>query len=610
MNKNSTLAKLLKQHQSEQSISSITQQFNTAVNAKNNDQLINVYNQAIPVIEHLMWRDEINDNSLKHYQQLFHELEELISCHNKADTRNKFIIAIPVADRPQHLNDCLQSILELCTHYKYGGKKNGLYEKVCVLISDDSQHQENIDKNKTMAKKFTQNGLQIHYFGAEQQKEIIASLDEKQSENILGSIKKNAFYHKGASITRNITYLKLQQLQNKDEATLFYFIDSDQEFKVSILNAGKHQDCYGLNYFYYLDKIFSNTDISILTGKVVGDPPVSPSVMAGTFLQDLIYFVNTISKLKPDAHCTFHTEIKQQKDDASYHDMAELFGFKNKTEAYNYHCPLQQEHDHLACFTHFSSTLKHFFDGEHATRKSYYQHLDVMHNLSAARTIYTGNYIFKPQNLKYFIPFANLKLRMAGPVLGRIIKSELGDRFVSANLPMLHKRTISSIGKSEYRPGVKHKQTLIDLSDEFSRQFFGDVMLFTMLDITAAGYPEKQISHKIISDTTYKVIYSLRDKYTKKHQQVSALNNSLKEIINNPDNWWKQNPDSAPLKQDIMNFINNIEFNFGKDAAIYKKINSADVINSYHKKIVDAIYAYPEDREYWQDIISKGVTSA
>ena len=97
---------------------------------------------------------------------------------------------------------------------------------------------------------------------------------------------------------------------------------------------------------------------------------------------------------------------------------------------------------------------------------------------SAARTVYTGNYVIRPENLRYFIPFATLKLRMAGPVLGRILKMRLKHRFVSANLPMLHNRTVDSIGQSEYRAGVINTNQSIDLSNEFIRQFYGDVMLF------------------------------------------------------------------------------------------------------------------------------------
>ena len=70
--------------------------------------------------------------------------------------------------------------------------------------------------------------------------------------------------------------------------------------------------------------------------------------------------------------------------------------------------------------------LNGFFDGEHPTRKTPYEHESVMDEIRMARTIYTGNYVIRPECLRYYIPFAPLKLRMAGPVLGRIIRAELG----------------------------------------------------------------------------------------------------------------------------------------------------------------------------------------
>ncbi len=69
---------------------------------------------------------------------------------------------------------------------------------------------------------------------------------------------------------------------------------------------------------------------------------------------------------------------------------------------------------------------------------------------------------------------------MAGLVFGRIIKAKLAAGFVSANLLMLHKRRVDDLGQSEYRSGVEHESEKVGLSDEFERQFYGDVMLFSM----------------------------------------------------------------------------------------------------------------------------------
>ena len=96
-----------------------------------------------------------------------------------------------------------------------------------------------------------------------------------------------------------------------------------------------------------------------------------------------------------------------------------------------------------------------------------YRHVDVQASLTPARTVYTGNYVLSPGALKYFIPFAGLQLRMAGPVLGRLIQTSSGEAFVSANLPLLHRRTVEEKGGAEFRPGVNRSTPLVDLSGEF-----------------------------------------------------------------------------------------------------------------------------------------------
>ena len=44
-----------------------------------------------------------------------------------------------------------------------------------------------------------------------------------------------------------------------------------------------------------MDGIFNQGKAQVLTGKVVGDPPVSPAVMAGTLLDDVLGFLGELS---------------------------------------------------------------------------------------------------------------------------------------------------------------------------------------------------------------------------------------------------------------------------------------------------------------------------
>ncbi len=602
--KHPLLDRFLKKYQNNNSIKTLRDSL-TDLTSSDTKKLIEIYTQAIPCIEDCLWENHISASDLSAYQSLFREYEENISASVSGDSRFNFIITIPVADRPQHLKNCLHSILAICEKYQYGGATNHTYHKIFVLISDDSQHTKNIDKNIALTQKFNELGLQCIYFGAQQQKALLSTLDQKKLKNITGNIDADNFFHKGASITRNISYLKLQQLQSQHHPCLFYFIDSDQEFKINIATVDGSKNQYAINYFYHLDKIFSNNDISMLTGKVVGDPPVSPAVMVGTFLDDIIHFLGKIYRLKPQKNCQFHDNTSISSEDAAYHDMAELFGFKTSAVSYNYRCTLTKPHNHTDCLNHFSTTLNQFFDGEHPTRKSYYKHQPIDKSIKPARTIYTGNYIFKPENLKYFIPFANLKLRMAGPVLGRIIQSELGNKFVSANLPMLHNRTVESMGQSEYRSGVDHHHSNIDLSGEFIRQFFGDVMLFSIVELKQSPAFEKDISVSAIQSIVNATFLSMKTKYIDKQKIIFKKALALKKLFNHTDCWWNNQQESVPAITDFKNFMHNIEYNFGENATVYTLISTPDQTEPYLQQIIQAICSYQTDRENWQYILSE-----
>jgi len=576
----------------------------SALDSRTPEQLIKLYTTVIPLIEKTLWDNKLKE--LQVYQQLFHELESIHSEQNN-DTRHHFIIAIPVADRPQHLQQCLQSILTLCHKFNYGGIENGQYKKIRVLIADDSKLVENQQANRNLALEFTDKGIKVEYFGPSEQIEILnkTKSTDKTLENIFGEIDTNTFYHKGASITRNISYLKFNELNTPDISTLFYFIDSDQEFQVNIHSQTDDTNVYAVNYFYHLDKLFTDKPIDVLTGKVVGDPPVSPSVMAGNFLQDLIAFTSTIANYDSQASCEFHQSDTVNIDDAAYHDMADLFGFKSSNDSYQYNCMLEGQHDHTQCFAALCNKLSQFFDGEHPTRKSYYEYENVEASLKPARTIYTGNYIFNSKGLQYFIPFANLKLRMAGPVLGRTIKSIIGERFVSANLPMLHKRTVQAIQQSEFRPGVDHQENTIDLSGEFVRQFYGDVMLFSMQALTESGYPNTQTSKQQISSIVENTINSMKEKYSIKHSENIKKLERLKSIVNDPQNWWNLNAALTESKSHFTTFIHNIDYNFGSDANVYSQLFSTNNIERYQSEITTALLSYTNDQTSWNELLKE-----
>ena len=561
----------------------------------------------IQEIEQALWSAVPTDTLLAQYQAAFREHEQRIA-EQGDDQRHEFIIVIPVADRPQHLLSCLDSLLHLCETFGYGGYAENRYQKISVIIADDSKDSDNIAKNKAIARECNSRGLSTLYFGLDEQIDQMQALGEaarKSLSRVLGSINVDAFYHKGPSLMRNITYLELNKISSKNEKILFYFIDSDQEFQLKISTPEGDKNLYACNYFYYLDQIFSNTNASMLTGKVVGDPPVSPSVMAGNFLQDVVAFLQQIAKCDPSLPCQFHGTIQQDNSGASYHDMAALFGFRANKASQQYRCNIKGSHDNARCLQHFSSKLGSFFYGEHPTRKTYYEHEASLLSARPARTVYTGNYIFRPSALKHFIPFAALKLRMAGPVLGRLIKAELKDAFVSANLPMLHKRTVRETGQSEFRPGIAADIEHIDLSGEFERQFYGDVMLFSIEKLIAMGYPQQILMSELIAETVAKTHAEIFQQYIDNLLIINNKTDKLKSVFYDARHWWQETGIHAEAIHNITAFIANIEHNFSEKSAGNKLISSPANKEMRISGIVAGLTFLAEDKLAWENTLNQ-----
>lgn len=503
------------------------------------------------------------------------------------EARHDFVVVIPVADRPEHLRAVLTSLAEHLERFAYKGE-------VRALIADDSADAGHVATNQGLAVAFSEQGLPTEYFGAQAQRVRLNALPDRGALcRVLGEGADHP--HKGASVSRNLAYLRLAELAAPTR--LFWFVDSDELFRVRIPDAGRGRDLDGISYFHTLDRIFASGEVDILTGKVVGDPPVSPAVMAGNFLDDVLRFLNELQALAPSAPCGFHGEGARQANDAAYHDMADLFGFK-PAEAFRYRCTLSGPHDHRDCLAGFAAHLDSFFDGEHPTRLSHFEYSGPLTTTTPARTVYTGNYVFNPAGLEHFIPFATLKLRMAGPVLGRLLKARLGARFVSVNLPLLHTRTTQGTGQSEFRPGVDRNRAEVDLSGEFERQFWGDVMLFTIERLIADGYPDASLEPAAIPTTIDAVIGEMQARYNRKQQATMARLAQVKSALADlPDEW----SDERSAQRQFGNFVANIEANF---SAPIDALTSSEAMRERRREILAGLLALNADRAGWTQALN------
>jgi hypothetical protein len=283
--------------------------------------------------------------------------------------------------------------------------------------------------------------------------------------------------------------------------------------------------------------------------------------------------------------------------------MAQLFGFAQTGGAWRYRCTLRGTHDHAACLSGFARRLNRFFDGEHPTRVTPYVHVDVQASVTPARTVYTGNYVLSPRGLRYFIPFAGLQLRMAGPVLGRLVQAGSGAAFVSANLPLLHRRTVEEQGTSEFRPGVDRSAPLVDLSGEFERQFYGDVMLFTVIQLVAQGYPEQQPAAEEIRAQVLSTETRMRAQYAEVQRTVLARLDALEDLLSDPGHWWNRGAGYAEMRDLFAQFAASLRANFDSQAPAWQLIDADAHRETRCAAIAGALAAYRKDRESWEQVL-------
>jgi len=566
------------------------------------DALAALYEQAYPLIERAMWSVPADfDALLEDYQALFREQDALLR-QRGTDDRHRFVISIPVADRPAHLRACLESIFQVCERFGYGGKSAGVYTHVKVVVAEDSREPDNIRRHLALADEYRRRGLQVFHFGQEEQYTLLRSIPEAQRArlgNILTTQPKERFYRKGQAANRNLSYLKCLQLTEDRDRTLYYMIDCDQSLCVNRQTDRGEEVVYALNYFHYIARVFRRTDTLVLTGKLVGDPPVSPAVMASNFLDDVIGLFTRLSGLGGEQACQFHGIPERLPGDAAYHDMARLFGYEGASEPFPYRCRLDGEHDHAACLRDFAQRLNAFFFGEHLFRRTTFAYGRGFADLTPARTIYPGNYVVSYAGLKYVIPFGHLRLRMSGPTAGRLIAAEIGERFASFNMPNLHRRTTEAGREDDFRPGVEPAEEGIDLSDEFERQFFGDLMLFSTVDLVARA----DVSQPFDRDQVVAVIdgkeAELLTLYQEKHEAILERALRLRALVFDTGHWWTQSPLLADAMQRVEAFITNMERNFGDDSPAWTQIQSAQHRAERKAQIAEALVNYRAERSAW-----------
>ena len=567
------------------------------------------YEDALRFLERQAAEKGFDTDILDLQRDLYQEFEQRLSSGGN-DPRHHFLIVIPVADRPLMLKNCLVSLVEQCHTFKYGGfspdERDPCYKKVSVFVFDDSKDDANKGNIKEICAATTAAGVRTFYAGIEEQTEVLRNIPPELSRKLarlIGDFDGTVRPHKGASLTRNIAYLHIHsRLREFGSPTLIWFVDSDEEFKIKVNRGGEIMDVRFINYFYWLDRIFAESDVEVLSGKVVGDPPVTPAVMINTFLEDILAFFDRVSGARPDDACVFHSDRSSDPFSAEYHDMTALFGYQKQLSPKKYQCSLTGRHEIRDCFDDFSGRAYGFFSGLHPTRTQFYRHDRDFLKTGPARTVYTGNYVIRRSGLRYFLPFAALGLRMAGPTLGRILRKGLRQGFLSANLPLLHKRTLPERYIDEFRSGIRKEGESVDLSGEFVRQFWGDVMLFSVEEMTDRGYPEHSDEAEI-AGTVKNTEERIWELYVHHQTEVGAKVTEIKKHLEDPGRWWNLRPEAKEAVRRFLGFCAVVEKNFGPHSAAWEEISDQIEEGLMKKEIIRAIGSFKEEERLWDEVL-------
>ncbi|MFN3594566.1 MAG: hypothetical protein ACK4TK_07775 [Thiobacillaceae bacterium] len=505
--------------------------------------------------------------------------------------RHDFTIVIPVADRPRQLGECLDSLAALRERFPYAGA-------VSVLLADDSLDAAASEQNRALAEQHSRAGLPVAHLDRAAQRALVQSLPTRLRQrlaDLLGTAASNR--RLGASVMRNLALLWLARGQMDGRPRLVWFIDSDERFEVETAGGGTHP----LDYLHTLDRLFRERPLTVLTGKVVGDPPVSPAVMARTLLDDVLASLERLTTRPAAAPCSLHDAPMLSASGAAYHDMADLFGYP-PTKPAPYHCPLTGAHTHADSLADYVARLDRFFDGEHPSRRSLYEPAPL--TLTPARTVYTGNYVVSDAGLDWPIPFASLGLRMAGPAFGRLLKAALGEAFVTASLPLQHGRVPESLGRSECRPGVAHSAQGVDISGEFERQYFGDVLLFSLEALIEQGYPRLTPAAEAIKETVVAVEARLNARYVQQQAAVAGRIGRLDALLADLPPTWQANAAAAVARDALGRFARALRHNFGPAGAGWRRVNAAGRRQAWVDRLTAALTRYPDAHAAWTEALA------
>ncbi|MDP2154935.1 MAG: hypothetical protein Q8J61_02950, partial [Sulfuricella sp.] len=184
--------------------------------------------------------------------------------------------------------------------------------------------------------------------------------------------------------------------------------------------------------------------------------------------------------------------------------------------------------------------------------------------------------------------------------------AEAKARFASFNMPNLHRRTTEAGLDDDFRPGVElngdREQQSIDLSNEFERQFFGDLMLFSTEELVKQADVNQPFAQDVIEAVIARKEAELLALYQQKHEAIVDRNRQLHDLVFNAGHWWLRSPELAVALRQVQAFIDNINRNFGEHSLSWRQIQSAEHRAQRKRQIVEALMNYRAERDAWDSL--------
>ena len=158
-----------------------------------------------------------------------------------------------------------------------------------------------------------------------------------------------------------------------------------------------------------------------------------------------------------------------------------------------------------------------------------------------------------------------------------------------------------------FRPGVERTagtgQDSIDLSGEFERQFFGDLLLFTTEALVREADVRKPLAREDVGRIMDRKEQELLDLYQRKHETIVHRTRQLDELVFQAGHWWLDDPGQTRALQQVRAFLDNITRNFGEQSPAWRQIRSPEHRAERKQQLSQALLEYRAERDAWDRLL-------